>query len=218
MIRGNGKTIIWLRANARHEGDNCLTWPFSIDPQNGYGRLGYLGKMYWAHRLMCELAHGVPTTTKHEVAHSCGRGHEGCVNPRHLSWKTRSENQRERRLHGTHGKGDGPRCRLTPEQASEIRQLRGIKTQAELAAIYGVSWQNIGMIQRGETWRPDTYRVASLTREQVASIWAQRGTKKARDIATQHGVKTAVIYRIYEGRSFARYRPGTEDEVTNSER
>jgi hypothetical protein len=63
--------------------------------------LGYLGDTLYAHRLMCQLAHGDPPTPDHIAAHSCGRGHEGCVNPNHLSWKTYSENELDKRVHGT---------------------------------------------------------------------------------------------------------------------
>src|SRR5436309_2180466 len=104
--RGKGAAIAFLRALLSHQGDGCVTWPFSR-LQNGHGTLGYLGKVYRAHQLMCELAHGPRPTLGHQSAHSCGKGHEGCVNPRHLSWKTASENQQDRKLHGTNGKGIG---------------------------------------------------------------------------------------------------------------
>lgn len=50
---------------------------------------------------MCQKAHGDPPSPKHDAAHSCGRGHEGCVNPNHLSWKTKKQNQADRITHGT---------------------------------------------------------------------------------------------------------------------
>lgn len=119
--KGRGLGIEFLRSLISHEGDECVIWPLFRDPQNGYGRIGYLGKHYWSHRLMCEMAKGPPPSPDHEASHSCGRGHEGCVHPKHLSWKTATENQRERRIHGTHGKGQGYRFKLTPEKVAEIR-------------------------------------------------------------------------------------------------
>lgn len=86
--RGEGKTIKWLRAHTDYSHDWCLIWPF-VSKLHGYGQFGYLGKNYYAHRFMCELAHGPAPSPLHEAAHSCGRGHEGCVNPQHLSWKTK---------------------------------------------------------------------------------------------------------------------------------
>lgn len=152
-----GKGIAWIRKHTAHADDACLPWPFWIDKTNGYGRCGFDAKLYWAHRLMCEMAHGPAPSASHQAAHSCGRGHEGCVNPRHLSWKTRSQNQRDRRKHGTSRAKFGHRWKLTPAQVAEIRAQGGIKTQRELAAMYGVTWQTIGMILRRETWTTGDY-------------------------------------------------------------
>jgi len=82
--RGNGKCLAWLKERVAYDGEECLIWPFSGNHQ-GYGHLGYFGKVVKAHRLMCILAHGEPPTPEHHAAHSCGRGHLGCVHPGHLS-------------------------------------------------------------------------------------------------------------------------------------
>lgn len=95
----------WLRANVDFSGSECLTWPF-YRKNNGYGEATLDGKKSVASRVMCILAHGEPPTPKHEAAHSCGKGHEGCVNPNHLRWATASENQLEREAHGTSNAGD----------------------------------------------------------------------------------------------------------------
>jgi hypothetical protein len=146
----------WLKAHVGHQGDDCLTWPWSCD-SHGYGHLGVGNrKIRKAYRVMCELAHGLPPTPRHEACHSCGRGKFGCVNPRHLSWKTRSENAFDSIRHGTHyAKKGQPRYKLNEEQVSEIRALGPFLTYPEIAAIYGVSHRNIGKIIRGVTWRPD---------------------------------------------------------------
>lgn len=95
-IYGKGVAYEWLVRHVSYPGDNCLTWPFARDSRVGRGLLGHESRRYWAHRLMCILAHGEPPTPKHQASHTCGRGHEGCVNPRHLEWKTNSENQYDR--------------------------------------------------------------------------------------------------------------------------
>lgn len=154
--RGHGKAIGWLRANANHLDDACLIWPFSRDGGNGYGRLGFEGRNLWAHRVMCELANGPAPSSKHECAHLCGRGHDGCVNPRHLRWKTREENQADRYLHSR--KPKNYRYRLTPEQVSRIRSLNGKKSQAALATEFGTSQSNISLILNGGSWQTGTYR------------------------------------------------------------
>lgn len=137
--KGKGKGATWIKAHVSHQDPQCLRWPFSYDRAHGRGRLGYLGKIWWAHRLMCLLAHGEPPTPKHQATHSCGNGHMGCVNPRHLEWKTNSENQLERTAHGSPvGQRFGNRTPLTPAQVQEIRLLKGLMTQFKIADRFGI--------------------------------------------------------------------------------
>jgi HNH endonuclease len=145
--KGKSATRQWLMDNVEHRGDNCLTWPFSC--ARGYGHFKYLGKFRYAHRYMCELAHG-DAPEGHEAAHSCGRGDQGCVNPRHLSWKTKSDNQRDCRMHGTQAKHRTSRYgKLTAGQVIEIR-TSGEK-QCDLAKQFGVHETTISNIRTGRT-------------------------------------------------------------------
>lgn len=153
--KGKGKTFAWLSEHIGHSNaDDCLSWPFGCDPE-GYGILGHNGRVHKASRLMCELAHGAPPTPKHQAAHSCGRGRFGCVNPSHLSWKTNSENQYDRALHGTKNT-EGRRGKVTPDQAQEIRDLAGRMKQSDIAARYGISRSRVSGIinQKKPTQRP----------------------------------------------------------------
>jgi hypothetical protein len=148
--KGNGKTIKWIREHVDYPHDWCLMWPFGAK-LHGYGQFGYLGKHYYAHRFMCELKHGSPAPG-HEAAHSCGRGHEGCVNPNHLSWKTKSGNQLDCREHGTQAKHTGGnKGRITRAQAAEIRGLKGIALQREVAEQFAVSESTVSDIWLNRT-------------------------------------------------------------------
>lgn len=167
--KGNGKTIQWIRDHEHYpHKDWCLMWPFT--KTRGYGTFGYLGKGYYAHRFMCELVHGVPPSEIHQAAHSCGNGHAGCVNPHHLSWKTKSENQLDCREHGTETKHtDGNRGRLTQGIADEIRALKGIQTQWQIAGQYGISESTVSDIWLGRTWaRPS--KIIHWTEDEDAKI------------------------------------------------
>jgi hypothetical protein len=165
--RGAGKTIQWIRDHAAypHE-DWCLIWPFSTT--RGYGHFVYLQKGYYAHRFMCELAHGPAPSDLHEAAHSCGD--EGCVNPRHLSWKTPGQNGLDCRKHGTHVRSRyGSAGKITAEQAEIIRGFKGIKTLRELADEYGISESAISNVWVGKThYRPS--KLAYWTPEQDALL------------------------------------------------
>jgi hypothetical protein len=166
---GKGKGITFLREHMADEDGECLIWPLSRHP-TGYGTFGYEGKQPYAHRFMCELVNGPAPSPEHEAAHSCSRGHEGCVHPKHLSWKTRSGNQRDRYRNGAK-RGWMGRRKLTEEQAAEILRLKDEETVTALARRFGVSRGAIYMIHSGETWGDRKYDfysdedVAYLTRE-----------------------------------------------------
>lgn len=146
--KGKGLAIAFIRDHVGYTSDDCLIWPFSTNG-TGYGRLGFEGNGYYAHRLMCQMAKGEAPSDQHEVAHSCGNGMKGCVNPKHLDWKTRSENQLDRRRHGTHATStSGPRGKLTSAQKMEILSLKGKMPQRKIAAKFGVHFETISRIHR----------------------------------------------------------------------
>lgn len=136
----------------KYQGDDCLVWPFSKDGK-GYGQAFIDGRTTKVHRYICALVNGESPTPKHEAAHGCGKGHLGCVNPQHLIWKTRAENQADRLLHGTHNRGE--RCassKLTESQVREILALKGVKKQREIAAEFGVSRERVCDIHNRRSW------------------------------------------------------------------
>lgn len=139
----------WLVDHAEYQSDECLIWPFAIG-KGGYGNLAYKGKYYNAHRLMCEIAHG-PAPDGMEAAHSCHN--PTCVSPRHLRWKTRSENSFEKADNGTQHRGEAtPNACLTAEIVREIRQEWPLKTCDELAEKYGCKRNTVWKAATGRTW------------------------------------------------------------------
>lgn len=153
----------WLLDHVAYQGDDCLPWPFRRDSRVGRGRLLYKKKLEWAHRVMCKLAHGEPPTSKHQAAHSCGNGHEACVNPRHLSWKTNQENSMDRSAHGNAiNAWWGNKGKLRQEQVEAIKALRGKQAQVRTAAAFGVSLSCVQYHQTGkENWPSHARRKAS---------------------------------------------------------
>lgn len=81
-------------------GDDCLPFPYSKD-RHGYGRVNLNRKYVGAHIYVAERCLGKKPTPAHEVCHSCGKGHEACVTPRHLYWGTRRDNVRDAIRDGT---------------------------------------------------------------------------------------------------------------------
>lgn len=99
-----GAGMLWLRLFADYEGDKCLLFPFRT-ASTPRGVVAFNFKAMPAHRAMCLHVHKLPKDdTKTMVLHSCGNGHLGCVNPRHLYWGDQSDNNADARRHAVDGK------------------------------------------------------------------------------------------------------------------
>ncbi|WAJ27560.1 HNH endonuclease [Antarcticirhabdus aurantiaca] len=150
-----GVPLRWLIETAltcKHEA--CLSWPFA-DAGNGYGRVFIDGKSKYAHRVVCEMAHGSAPSDGMDAAHSCGKGHLGCVNPGHLSWKTRAGNFADKLIHGTDNRGERHlQAKLTEADVLEIRKAAasGGQSQREISERYGVSQAAVSDIIRNRSW------------------------------------------------------------------
>lgn len=148
----HGEPMAWMRDHVGFSEDRCLRWPYGRG-DDGYGRVARDGSWPRASRVMCELVNGKPPSSIHQACHSCGKGHEACVNPRHLYWGTPLENQADRIGHGTHHKGEQvPNAKLTEAQVREVRRLSQIMPQKDVAARLGISKQRVSKIVRREQW------------------------------------------------------------------
>lgn len=148
----DGAPLAFLLNTLAIETDDCIAWPFNRNSA-GYGAVWIDGKKRPVHRVVCARAHGEPPTPEHEAAHSCGNGHLGCINRKHLCWKTAVENAADKLTHGTDGRGEkNTSAKLTESDVLEIRRLRGIETQRSVAAMFGVGRTTVGMIQCRRNW------------------------------------------------------------------
>lgn len=147
-----GEVARFYEALLSHTGDECVTWPYARG-DHGYGTIRRRRKCGIVSRFLCEDIHGSPPSTDYQAAHSCGNGHLGCVNPRHLSWKTRSDNKADELLHGTRIRGRKfPWAKLTESQVEEILCLDEAEKNADIAERYGVSPRTIYSIRHEEKW------------------------------------------------------------------
>lgn len=147
--RRRGEALGWLRDVAMAwESDDCLLWPY-YDNGHGYPEVWLDGKHEYAHRVITTWTHGDPPDD-HEARHRCGT--RQCVNPRHLTWSTKAENEADKIEHGTLTIGDrNGASRLTVDDVRAIR--RSTQTQRLLAAQFGVCQQTISHVRRRSTWR-----------------------------------------------------------------
>lgn len=147
-----GEPLQWIKDHVAYDGDDCLTWPFG-GRSDGYGTVLHPDGQMTASRAMCIEAHGKPLEG-FESAHSCGNGHLGCTNQKHLRWDSHQGNHGDRVDHGTNLAGEFHNlAKLTEAEANMILEAKGIATTKELADKFGVCVETVQRIQRGALWR-----------------------------------------------------------------
>lgn len=125
--------------------EECLIWPYAKAHGYGYAALGN-SKPELVHRKACEATYGPAPKATSLSLHSCGNGHLGCVNPKHLYWGSRSENARDALGHGT------IKSPITESIVQEIRRQSPSKSINALADLYGVNPSVVSKIIKRESW------------------------------------------------------------------
>ncbi len=186
---GDSEIMRWIQEHRNYDKDYCLIWPFSR-ARSGYGSYGRGANTFYVHRYMCEYRNGPAPSSKHHAAHSCDRGQDGCVNPRHLDWKTNSENQLDRRGKKTNRPGA-----LTSEQVVEIIDGKDTELARHAAERFGVSETTIRQIRTGKIGNGRKgYRY--FTAAEKAAINAQILTRPIAEIAAEYGCGMTALYRM----------------------
>lgn len=149
-MRKDAYTKIYVRDVAlSFQMAECLVWPFSRD-RDGYARMGQ-GKL--ASRYVCEAIHGAPPTPDHYALHSCDNGQGGCVNPNHLRWGTHAENMLDMVSSNHSVRGERQKAsKLTAEYARAIIAAKNTKSQADIAADFGISQSTVSRVLSGKYW------------------------------------------------------------------
>lgn len=148
----NGECLKWIEDHVNYDGDKCLIWPYASGGR-GDAVVLHEGRMRSGSRVMCEFVHGIPDPALElECAHSCGNGHLGCMNPKHLRWDTRSGNFADKLIHNTDNRGEkNINAILREEDVVEI--LRSNDSLAVLSAKYGVTKSTVSAIRTRRLWK-----------------------------------------------------------------
>lgn len=147
-----GEPLAWLENHKAYAGEDCLIWPYATF-QNGYAVAVVDGRTTHASHVMCTLAHGEPKPETPFSLHSCGGGANACVHPQHLRWGTQAENMEDSVLAGTRCRGeDQHAAKLTENDVRQIRLLRGVIMQKEIAARFKVDPETVRRIQKRTAW------------------------------------------------------------------
>lgn len=176
----------------------CVIWPFGRDPK-GYGKISAVSGRYPSsnvHRVVCIAVNGPPPTPKHQAAHNCGRGKDGCVSPFCVRWATQRENEVDKILHGTKLIGsDVGNSKLSEEQARSVHVMRAQgMTQDDIAALLGIAHGQVGRIFYGTRWGHIHPSVDSLTASMVAAVGGPQATD-CRTKLTVHDVRKLHVMR-----------------------
>jgi hypothetical protein len=144
-----GKLAAFIEAAILHSGSACLEWPYSRNAR-GYGQVTLKGKNREVHRVVCERAHGQCPLDKQQAAHLCGN--RACVNPRHLRWATRKENEADKIALGRSAAGErNGHAKLTEDIIVAIRNSK--EPQWLSAKRYNVGKALVSMIKRRKIWK-----------------------------------------------------------------
>lgn len=129
--------------------NDCLIWPFGLCKGRGYMKVG--GVTQVAHRVVCEAVYGAPPHPEMDSAHSCGN--KVCVNPKHLRWATRLENEADKLVHGTRARGERHgNSKLSTEAVQAILRMKGTAPSTKVGPMFDLHPATVRQIWRGDRW------------------------------------------------------------------
>ena len=154
-----GMSPAFLKDALASETDDCIIWPYG-KTRAGYGVIMLNNRTTYVHSLACAERNGPRPEGRYEAAHDCGN--PSCCNPRHLRWATASENQLDKRKHGTHNHGmQNVHCKLSDDDVMHIRAMSVGMTNAAIARQFGVSSSRIWHIVNGQARQLPTGQFAN---------------------------------------------------------
>lgn len=150
---------LWLTLieRSRLTEDGCLEWLGARDPRD-YGRIGILGRTFFAHRIAFEYANG-PIQSGLSICHHCDN--PPCFEPEHLFAGRHADNMADMARKGRAGGGPQVWGERHPMRVLSFAQVEDIRrrfvggphgNRVALAAEFGVTKEAIWKAATGRTW------------------------------------------------------------------
>lgn len=137
-----------LLAKTRVAENGCHEWQGYTMKLQGYGQIGFNGKVLYTHRVAWLLAHSDPGDQ--HVLHECDN--RRCVNPEHLFLGSIEDNIADMVAKGRQARGErNGHAKLTEEDVRAIRASS--EPYRVLARRYGVCLATLSMVKTGKNWR-----------------------------------------------------------------
>lgn len=142
---------LFEKLSAPDPSTGCRNWTGTVEG-GGYGLIWVNGKNVGAHRLSYEVAYG-PIPEGLNVCHRCDN--RRCCEPDHLFAGTQAENMADMIRKGRKPWLAGElntRSKLTDAIAAEIRSLKGVIPQKDIAVRFGVCASTVSYVMNDKRW------------------------------------------------------------------
>ena len=127
--------------------NECVEWPFT--KTDGYGILVVDGRKWQAHRYALYRFTCIDPEDKVAAHGPCHN--RACVNPKHVSWKTVTENNGDKLRDGTNCMGESnASSKLSEPEVIEIFQ--DSRRQGIIAADHNISQSLVSLIKLRKSW------------------------------------------------------------------
>lgn len=201
-----GEALQFIREAIKDPGEDCIEWPYYRD-RRGYGRVSFEGGTPTASRVALILYTGESPSPGIEVAHSVECHNPACINPRHLRFATRKENNDDRFQNETILRGEEASwAKLTNDEVISIRL--DPRSVTAIAEDHVVSRSTVSLIKRREVWghlpgevipsaghlSGESHPSTKLTEEDIVAI--RSDTRLQVVIAEEYGISQTQVSRI----------------------
>lgn len=184
-------------------------WEFQgFRNKEGYGRMGWRGKQWSAHRLSYVIFNGSIQDTM-QIQHICNN--PGCVNPKHL--KEGNPSQNSAYMLACRRQIKGEKCHFAKLRKSDINEIRIMRMNGvsynDIAKKYNVNITTVESVIYGKTWShvpfPQGYQYrkcspATITEDQVREIKKMLANNiRGCEIAKHFNISKYIVHQIKHG-------------------